>query len=246
MRFRWQTFFLIIGAILLIGLLAFGIWAANPRGPMPEALAALESDDRVIVKTDSWLTFTPHNMTPTTGFILYPGGRVDARSYAPPANAIAEAGYFVVIPPMSLSLAVLNPDAATDVIAAHPEIERWAIGGHSLGGAMAADYVYKQSDATEGLILWASYPPESVDLRDREELITLSIYGTEESGAEKMQAAAAVLPPNTEWVAIEGGNHAQFGWYGDDESNPATISRAEQQTQIIDATVAILNDIEMR
>ena len=66
---------------------AFTAWAYTPLGPMPEAIAALQSDAAVQVATSPWLTFTPTAAPPTTGFIFYPGGRVDARSYAPHARA---------------------------------------------------------------------------------------------------------------------------------------------------------------
>jgi hypothetical protein len=38
---------------------------------------------------------------------------------------------------MPLNLAVLTPDAADAIIASHPIIDRWFVGGHSLGGAMS-------------------------------------------------------------------------------------------------------------
>ena len=56
---------------------------------MPEAELALESDETVTVSTDPWLTFTPAD-TSSTGFIFYPGGRVEAMAYAPPVRAIAQ------------------------------------------------------------------------------------------------------------------------------------------------------------
>ena len=54
----------------------------------------------------------------------------------------------------------------------------------------------------------------------------------------------AHLPPDTAFVSIEGGNHAQFGWYGDQRGDhPATIPRPEQQRAIVDATSAVLLDL---
>jgi pimeloyl-ACP methyl ester carboxylesterase len=169
---------------------------------------------------------------------------VDYRSYAPTARAIAAQGHLVVIPPMPLSLAVLAPDRATEVMAALPEIERWAIGGHSLGGAMAAHYAYQNPAAIAELVLWAAYPPSSDDMSARHDLAVLSIYGTLDGQAEELAAAQSLLPLDTEWVVIEGGNHAQFGWYGPQSGdNPATISREEQQSQIVAATVAFLEKL---
>jgi pimeloyl-ACP methyl ester carboxylesterase len=118
---------------------------------MPEALAALESDAGVLVETAPWLVFRPANQDPSIGLILYPGGRVDPRAYAPTARALAEEGYLVVIVPMPLNLAVLAPGRAAEVMAAFPGIKSWAIGGHSLGGAMAANFAHSNPGAVRGL-----------------------------------------------------------------------------------------------
>ncbi|MGE5601788.1 MAG: alpha/beta hydrolase, partial [Nitrososphaerales archaeon] len=155
---------LVVLAVLIIAAAAFTIWAYTPLGPMPEALVAMQSGDGVAVQTSPWLTFTPAGRLPTTGFIIYPGGRVDYRSYAPAAHAIAEQGYLAVIVPMPFNLAVFGSGRASDVMKAHPEITRWAIGGHSLGGAMAAKYAYDQPDSVLGLGLWAAYPANNNSL----------------------------------------------------------------------------------
>jgi pimeloyl-ACP methyl ester carboxylesterase len=238
---KFKTILLIIAAVLLIGAVVFFIWASNPLGPMPETDLALQSSNQIDVQTNPWLTFSPTETEPDTGLILYPGGRVDPRSYAPLARAIAEDNYLVVIPPMPLNLAVFNPAAADDIITTYDEVTNWVIGGHSLGGAMAANYAYNNPGAVDGLILWASYPAENNSLADQTDLPVLSIYGTEDGQAAELAAAAGRLPPATLWTVIEGGNHAQFGWYGPQSGDgEAAISREEQQSQIIQATTALL------
>ena len=231
---RWWWVLLLIPLFLIGG---FVIWAETPLGPMPEALAALESDELVRVEQGEWFVFRPVNQTPKTGFIIYPGGRVDPRSYAPAARDLAEAGHLTVIVPMPLNLAVFNPDAAEEVIAANPEITTWVVGGHSLGGAMAASFTRKNPAQLDGLFLWAAYPAESDDLSGQE-IKVVSIYGTLDGlmTSAEVEASRALLPADTTWTPIEGGNHAQFGWYGDQPGdNPATISREAQQAQTIDA-----------
>ena len=228
---------------LMVLVLVFIAWGSITPQPMPEALNALQSDAQVTVDSGQWLTFEPAGQQPATGLILYPGGRVDYRSYAPAARAIAARGSLVVITHAPLNLAVLHPGAASDVISAHPEIQHWAIGGHSLGGAMAANFAYTHPGAVQALVLWAAYPAGSNNL-SASGLKVLSISGTLDGLAtpEKIAASATLLPADTTWVAIPGGDHAQFGWYGDQAGdNPATISREEQQAQIVAATVALLN-----
>jgi pimeloyl-ACP methyl ester carboxylesterase len=171
---------------------------------------------------------------------------VDYRAYAPAAHQIAAQGYLVVIVHMPLNLAVTDAGAAADVIAAYPAIKHWAVGGHSLGGSMAANFAHSHPDAISGLVLWASYPAGSDNL-SASGLKVLSISGTLDglSTPAKIAASHALLPADTVWVPIEGGDHAQFGWYGPQSGdNPATISREEQQAQIVQATAEFLTQLK--
>jgi dienelactone hydrolase len=238
---KLRIFLIALVVIVLLAVAGFVIWAETPLGPMPEAVAALESNGRVAVQTEPWLTFTPLDAPPTEGIIIYPGGRVDARSYAPVARAFAEEeGLLAVIVPMPLNLAVFGVNAAADVIAANPAIERWIIGGHSLGGAMASSFAAENE--VDALALWASFPAND-SLATRTDLPIISLYGTNDGVAtpEDIAASRPNLPPNTIWSPIEGGNHAQFGWYGDQPGDGvATISREAQQAQVLRETADLL------
>lgn len=228
---------------------AFALWALTPMGPGETALRALESDEVVSVyHADEGWVFSPADDEPRVGFILYPGGRVDARSYAPLAREIASRGYLVVLQPMTLNLAVTSPDRASRAIDAHPEIELWAIGGHSLGGAMAADYAASHPDDIAGLALLAAYPPDNADLSDAA-VEAVSVYGTLDGVLDerRFQDATALLPRETRYIAIQGGNHAQFGDYGEQPGdNPATISADDQLYEAADAIVSMLLPLRMR
>jgi pimeloyl-ACP methyl ester carboxylesterase len=217
----------------------------NERPPLPDAIAALRSDDRVKVAQEPWLTFAPTEDTPDTGFIFYPGGRIDPQGYAPLLKAIASDGYLVVVPEMPLNIAAFRPSIADQIIAAHPEIERWVISGHSVGGAMAAQYTHTNSENIAGLAIWASYPPDKVDLSGLEIPVT-SIYGSRETRVTDSSVAERkhLLPADTVYVRIEGGDHHQFGSYEiDPKDHRATISRDSQQQQIIEATLSLLESV---
>jgi len=238
-----KKLFVLLAVVLLLAVVAFTVWAYTPLGPMPEARAALQSDAAVQVTTEPWLSFTPTTASPRAGLIFYPGGRVDARAYAPAAHALAAQGYQVVVVPMPFNLAVFGINRAEDVIAAYPEVRTWGIGGHSLGGSMAANFAANHPGAVQGLALWASYPAGSDDLSARDDLAVVSIYGTQDGVAlpADVLAARPLLPADTVWVAIEGGSHAQFGWYGpQSEADVASISREAQQQQVIRATAEFL------
>ncbi len=239
---------IIVGLLVVIGVVSVGfiIWGSTPARPMPEAISALETSDTVIVETGKSLVFTPVSSTPTTtGYIFYPGGRVDYRAYAPMANALAEEGFLVVIPRMPLNLAVFGINEAADVIAAYPEINSWVIGGHSLGGSMAASYVYEHPKQIDGLVFLASYPADSNNLSNYTGKV-LSISASLDGLAtpEKIAHSIGLLPDSTVWSIVEGGNHAQFGWYGSQKGdNAATISREEQQKEVIKNTLDLLTNV---
>ena len=176
------------------------------------------------------------------GFIFYPGGRVLAEAYAPLGAALAEAGHLAILLPMPLNLAILNPDAANAAIDAYPGIKRWAIGGHSLGGVMAARYAYHHLEKVHGLVLMAAFPESGVDLSEAE-LAVASIYGELDglASVDEIEVSFDLLPLDSDKVMIVGGNHAQFGWYGPQiGDNSAEISHQEQQERVIQATLAIL------
>ena len=227
------------------GLVAVGNWLSYARAPLPEALAALQSDARVSVVQDRWISFTPTASEPRTGLIVYPGGRIDPRGFAQPARAIAEQGYLVVIVPMPLNIAAIAPDRASEVIEAWPGIERWLLAGHSVGGTMAASFVHGHPNAAAGLAIWASFPAESNSLADRD-LPVVVIYASEDDALaqpDKVEARRHLLPAHTRWVLIEGGDHHQFGAYEVDGPRPERISWAEQQRQVVAATVALLDEV---
>jgi pimeloyl-ACP methyl ester carboxylesterase len=215
--------------------------------PGEVALGALETGNGVIVeRAPDYIGFRPRfSAEPVRkGFIFYPGGLVDERAYSPLARAIAAEGFFVAIVPAPLKLAVFNPFAAYPVIRENRFVRTWAIGGHSLGGAMAARFVFEDSVACRGLVLYASYPDASNNL-SRRNLPTLSISASLDGLAtpETIEATKAFLPPPplTRFVVLEGGNHAQFGDYGrQNRDNEATMSREEQQRRTVEETVRFL------
>lgn len=227
-------------AIVVLALVGFTIWAYTPLGPAPEALAALQSDAKVQVDQQPWLVFKPVGQEPTNGFIFYPGGRVDPRSYAVTARALAEQGSLVVVVPMPFNLAFFGSNRAQQVQATFPQIQHWTIGGHSLGGVAAAMYAHSQPDRVDGLVLWAAYPTSGDSLAGST-LPVISIYGTEDMGRAQIEASKPLLPHATQWVVIQGGNHGQFGDYGPQPGdNSATISRADQQAQAVQATAEFI------
>jgi pimeloyl-ACP methyl ester carboxylesterase len=198
----------------------------------------------VDVNVDRWIMFAPRTGSLSTGFIFYLGGRVPEEAYAPLGKGLAEAGYLAVLVPMPFDLAILAPHAADDVIDNFPEVRRWVVGGHSLGGVMAARYTVNQAERVHGLVLMAAYPESNNDLRGLN-LPVVTIDGERDglTSVDDIEHSLALLPAKTRRVLINGGNHAQFGWYGNQsDDNPAMISRDKQYSQVIEATIAVLRE----
>ena len=175
---------------------------------------------------DNTLVFKPENAT--KGFIFYPGGKVEYTAYQPLMAACAQQGIMCILIEMPLNLAVFDINAADGLQEQYPEIEKWYIGGHSLGGSMAASYLADHLDAYDGLILLGSY--STADLSETD-LDVLSVYGSEDKimNRAKYDENKSNLPCNLTEVVIEGGCHAYFGMYGAQEGDGlSTISNEEQ------------------
>ena len=151
----------------------------------------------------------------------------------------------VVIAPMLFNLAVLSPERAQDIIDTYQGVRTWAIGGHSLGGSMAARFASLHIKEIKGLVLWASYPASTDDL-STSALPVLSVSASRDGLATpaKIAAARPLLPPTTVYRPIDGGNHAQFGSYGTQMGDhSATITADEQWRLVVQATVDFLAQV---
>lgn len=245
-RQRRRLLLRIAAAALLLALAGLGYFLAS--GPRAEAaaLAALVPDESFVLRDEGWLTLAPRDARPKAGLAFYPGGLVPAEAYAPLARALAAEGYLVALLRMPLNLAVLDSGRALAVLESYPQIGRWVIAGHSLGGSMAARFAAGHSQEVDGLLLLAAWPEEGVDLSSSSLAVT-SVYGSEDGLAtpDEVLAAAPRLPGDTAFVRIEGGNHAQFGRYGrQNGDNEALIPPEAQQSQTVAAALALLRRAE--
>lgn len=180
------------------------------------------------------LAFCPEEAE--AGFIFYPGGKVEYTAYAPLLRDLAEEGVLCVLTKMPLNLAVLDMDAAAGIPERFPEVERWYIGGHSLGGAMAASYAAKNPETFEGLVLLAAYSTE--DLKETG-LSVLSLYGSADGvlDMEKYEEYRPNLPETAVEAVLEGGCHACFGSYGPQEGDGTHTLTTQEQTTLTAAYI---------
>jgi len=239
---KWIAIILL--AAVLIGGAGFVVWAESALGPQRAALDALQSGGGVTVSQQNGYTvFQPDKPVAPTGFIFYPGGRVDYRSYAPPLRRIAEQGYLVVLVPVRLNLAFFDINAAGQVLKDFPAIQHWAVGGHSLGGVAASIFAGSHAQVG-GIAFWASYPADDKLKNSSIKVVSISASLDGLATSEKIEASKANLPAGTVFVRIEGGDHAGFGSYGPQPGdNPAAISVDEQWLQAAEATAGLLESL---
>lgn len=198
------------------------------------ALSALENSETVTITSieEDALAFIPAN--PVAGLIFYPGGKVEYTAYAPLMHALAEKGILCILPEMTCNLAVLEMNAADGLSDHFPNVDTWYLGGHSLGGSMAASYLEKNAATYDGLLLCASYSTANLSQLG---LPVLSIYGSEDTvlNAEKYEEYKINLPADYTEYIIQGGCHAYFGSYGAQNGDGLpSITEAEQWKQTVD------------
>ena len=218
--------------VVLIGIM-FG-YVSDYYDADESAYALLTSTEEVQFLNDSPIHFSPIEQS-DKGIIFYPGGKVDENAYTPLMQPLTEMGYDTFIPEMPFHLAVFDVDAADKIIENNPEIEYWYVGGHSLGAAMAASYVADNVEKVDGLILLAGY--STADL-SQSKLPVLALYGSKDEvmDAEKVTEYRSNLPDDTIIETISGGNHAQFGRYGEQAGDgQAEISIEEQLNYTVTA-----------
>lgn len=233
---------------LVLMCVAMGLVGCKTYHPMNEALEAMAGTDTVAVQDEAAAIFFDPVSAQLQGFIFYPGAGIEPAAYAPLALNLAEAGYTVAIAKFPLNLAVLAANRADDIREHRPNVLRWALGGHSLGGVMAAQYLdnHPDDEALNGLVLLAGYPSSSTNLSDRD-LAVISIYATEDKLTKPSDVlnTQPLLPASTQYEEIVGGNHGQFGWYGpQDGDGVAQISRADQGLLVVDLLVDFLAGVE--
>ena len=234
------------GLAVATALVVVVIWYTRPLSAEQVALDALVDGPRVSVDDGRTTIRLQPTTSRATGLAFYPGAKVDPRAYARVLRPIAERGYPVVIFKQPFNLAILDSDAADRVVGrSDDDVERWVIGGHSLGGAMAARYA--ESDRTElvGLLLHAAYP--AGDMSDRTDLAVMSISGTADGLADtdKIDDSEADLASSARFVRIDGAIHSFFGDYGLQRGDGTpTISRDDAQAAITAASIDFLDSIE--
>ena len=224
------------GIVVILALLV-GIEKSMCYEALGDAQIAMVTDDAVAVtETNRYIFFD--GPSEKAGLVFYPGAFVDADAYAPLLHEMAAEGMDCFAIKMPFDFALLNTYAA-NVVLDNYEYEDWYMAGHSLGGVAAGRYCSGNMDKIDGLLLLASYVIDPVNTKDG--FVVTSIYGSEDAvlKLDQLEQNKEYLPDDCTTVAIEGGNHGQFGDYGQQKGDgEATMTTKEQ----IDKTIEIWFD----
>ena len=176
-------------------------------------------------------------------FVFYPGGLVRPQAYEWLGRALSADGIETWIPVMPFDLAVTGIDRA-DAIIAHVGNVPVVMGGHSLGGAMAADYASKHADKLVGMVLCAADPASNVTVAASWPVLSLRAERDGVAAAADVQGGLDRLPAGSKIVTIEGSVHAFFGRYGPQQGDGTpTVARADAEKQIVAAIATYLASI---
>lgn len=223
-RFYKRKALLIPAAGLCMLALAFFLYVSDYYRAGEAAAAALVSDDVTVKETDfGWLFDGPAR---DTALIFYPGGKVEETAYAPLLHRLAAGGMDVCLVRMPFRLAILDENAAAGIMEQY-DYAHWYIGGHSLGGVMAASYAAAHGDALAGTVLCAAYPIKALEAGQAEILL----YGSEDGvlNRNELEETRRFSAGRLIEYEIAGGNHAQFGDYGIQRGDGAALISAEEQ-----------------
>ena len=234
-----------IAIIVVVALVCAGAWWVNDYYHADDAALAIVADengdaDGVTVQrlSDKAIAFVPEH--PECGFIFYPGAKVQPEAYAPLMQQCAERGILCVLVKPLFNLSILDANLADGIEAQFPAVDDWMIGGHSLGGAIASDYAARHEGDFTAIVFLAAYPTADLAAFDGQ---VLSMAGSNDGvlNWNRYDAATNLLPADAKSQTIEGGNHAYFGNYGEQAGDgTATITRAEQQAQAVDAIAELM------
>ena len=227
---RIHPIWIIPQVFVAVFIIAFLIYASFYFHADQTALDALRSDEIVKVSETEYGWFFD-GPSEENVYIFYPGAKVEETAYAPLLHHLAENDMDVSLVKMPLRFAFLGINKAKPIIQ-NGGYDHYYVGGHSLGGAMAAVYAANHGERIDGVIHFASYSTKELD----DSMIEIVIYGTEDRivNRKSIEEGRKIAPDQYYEYTIEGGNHAQFGNYGIQPGDGnASISASEQQSEAI-------------
>ena len=211
-----------LALLIITGIVGFFIYTSQYYKADDSTVAAI-SNDYSIKYHDNYVVIGTLDQR-DEALIFYPGGKVEYLAYYPLLEKLSEKGITSILVKMPFNLAVFDANAADKIINEFPEVEEWYIGGHSLGGAMASSYASEHKEEIDGVVLLGAYIYGDYS-KDK----TITIYGENDNILDRSK-----INYTENVYMIKGGNHGQFGNYGQQKGDGiSTITSAEQQDESV-------------
>ncbi len=228
MKKRTKIFIAILVAVIVAIRVATGIYGNDYYRALSVDEYITSSDGVTVSQIDEGYFFDGPGED--KALIFYPGAKVEEPAYAPLMKSLAEQGVDCFLIKMPMKLAILGVNKADDIRAKY-DYDNYYLAGHSLGGAMAANYAMEHLNDYSGLFLLAAYTTKDLTAA---QFPVVFIYGDNDKvlNREKLSTGFTLVPQDYKKVEIEGGNHAQFGSYGEQEGDDTATITPEEQWQI--------------
>lgn len=220
-------------AVIVLCTVGFGVYVSDyyHAGSDAQSLVAAGEDSAGARIVDNGSSIAVGDSASEYGVVLYPGAKVAAQAYVPLACQLADRGVYCVIANMPFNLAFFGIDSADALMDAAPQVQHWWLAGHSLGGAMGAQYAAGNADKLEGVAFLGAYAASDLSSTNLKALV---VYGDADGvlNRGKLATNETNLPAGAQTLVIEGGNHAGFADYGPQAGDgEASISPTQQQSQ---------------
>jgi len=245
LRHNWRRVAAVALAVLLLGAAGGTLYFNQGFHGNAGSIEQVRTSETVNVEqAHGGYVLSPANASTTgTAVVFYPGARVEPDAYlATFAPIVEHAGVTVYVPDLPLNVGLLGVGTAGEIQQSAPAVDRWYVGGHSLGGVAACRYASNSPERVDGLVLFASYCDQNVS---EQELAVLSVTGTRDTVLDRAayDDARGRLPADAVYREIDGANHSQFGSYsGQRGDEPAAISYEEAHDRIATAVVEWLGE----
>jgi pimeloyl-ACP methyl ester carboxylesterase len=228
----------VLGAIVVLAVIGIVVYSqVGVMAAEPEPLAAVQANPAIdIVDESAAIVMSPASGATGDGLVFYPGAKVDPWAYAAKLSGLVEQGTTVVIVKPWLNLAFFDLRPVPTFTDLAPDVEDWAVGGHSLGGVKACQL----ASEVGRLVLFASYCSTDISATS---IPVLSLAGSEDglSTPQKIADNRHLLPADADLIEIEGASHSSFGDYGlQPGDGTPTISDDDLTAQITEAAFPFL------
>lgn len=224
-------------SVLLITILVLSsamiIFANNPYEAEVQMYEEMDIETYVTkTETGSSIVFEPESYA--INIVMIPGGKVKPEAYSYVASELANNGMKVTIVKPLLNLAIFSPNQANKYV---EEGKTNVVMGHSLGGVVAS-MVASNNEDFDVLIMMGAYNTSPITNQE-----TLAITSEHDSlDMEKYNEQALLVDDLTE-EHIDGGNHAYFGFYGEQKGDgEAEMTNLEQQKIVVYLITTYLNN----